>query len=418
MLAACIAIVCTSAVFAGGFQINEHGAKAMGMGGAFVAQASDPSAIFFNPAGIGFQKGFHAMLGATLIMPATSHTTPGGVTTDMESQIFYPPNAYVTYGLEQWSFGLGFYAPFGLGTEWPESWPGQRDAVKADLHAFYVNPTVAFRPIDCLSLGFGFSYIFSDVALTRRVGVPPLPLSTDGTVELDADGTSWDFSAGVLYTPTKEFSIGASYRHSAEVEYEGTATFSNMPTLTLPPPIGAVPLAPFFPGGTGKTMIQFPNQGWLGVAVTPVEPFTLEMDVQWIRWSTYEALTIDLPVGPVFPLTGRPLQGPSTSVKDWFDTFMARIGGEYRWDKIALRLGFVYDFTPQPERTTEPLLPDADRAEGTIGLGFKLTKNLGIDVAYQFLMFKDRTLTTPPTSFPGTYESSASIFGLDVTYNP
>ncbi|TYB81177.1 MAG: hypothetical protein FXF54_14905 [Kosmotoga sp.] len=39
-------------VFANGFQINEQGAKALGMGGAFVAQADDPSALYFNPAGI------------------------------------------------------------------------------------------------------------------------------------------------------------------------------------------------------------------------------------------------------------------------------------------------------------------------------------------------------------------------------
>jgi len=418
MLAVCVALVWTSAAFASGFQINEHGAKAMGMGGAFVAQASDPSAIFFNPAGIGFLQGFRASLGATLIMPTTTHTSPGGVATDMESQIFYPPNAYVTYGLPSgWSFGLGFFAPYGLGTEWPTDWSGQRLAVKADLQSFYINPVVAYHPTENLSIGVGFSYIFSNVSLTRRVNLPTVPVNpTDGTVELDADGTSWDFSVGILYKPAKVWSIGASYRHSAEVDYEGTATFSNMPTLTTP--IGSIPLAPYFPGGIGKTMIQLPNQGWLGVAVTPVDPFTLEADFQWTRWSTYESLAIDMPVGPVFPPAGRPLQGPTTSVKDWYDVFIARLGGEYRWEKVALRLGVIYDFSPQPARTVEPLLPDADRWEGTIGLGFNLSKNLAVDVAYQYILFNDRTVTTPPTEFPGTYESTANLFGLSLTYAP
>jgi long-chain fatty acid transport protein len=387
------------------------------MGGAFVAQASDPSAIFFNPAGLGFQKGFKAMLGATLIMPTTSHTF-GGVTTDMESQIFYPPNAYVTYGTAKWSFGLGVFAPFGLGTEWPVNWAGQREAVKTELQSIYINPAVAYQATDCLSIGAGFSYIFSNVALQRRVNVPTVPVNpTDGTVDLDADGTSWDFSVGILYKPAKEWSIGASYRHTAEVEYEGTATFTNMPTLTVPG-VGSFPLQPYFPGGTGKTTIEMPSQAWVGVAVTPVDPFTLEADVQWTKWSSYEALAIDIPVGPVFPLTGTPLQGPSTSVKDWFDTIIARVGGEYRWEKVALRLGLIYDFTPQPARTVEPLLPDANRLEGTVGLGFKLGEKLGVDVAYQLILFKDRTVTNPPTPFPGTYESSANLFGLNLVYNP
>jgi long-chain fatty acid transport protein len=194
-----------------------------------------------------------------------------------------------------------------------------------------------------------------------------------------------------------------------------------MPTITVPG-VGPVSLQPFFPGGTGKTTIEFPSQAWLGVAVTPVDAFTLEADFQWTKWSTYESLAIDIPVGPVFPPAplpgGRPLQGPTTSVKDWYDTFIARLGGEYRWEKIALRAGLIYDFTPQPDRTAEPLLPDSDRLEGTIGLGFHLSKNFGIDVAYQFILFKDRTLTTPPTEFPGTYESTVNLFGLDLVYTP
>ena len=62
ILLVAVSLIFTNQVYTGGFQINEHGAKAMGMGGAFTAQASDPSAIFFNPAGLGFQKGINVLL--------------------------------------------------------------------------------------------------------------------------------------------------------------------------------------------------------------------------------------------------------------------------------------------------------------------------------------------------------------------
>jgi len=42
-------LVVPGLAFSGGFQINEHGTRAMGMGGAFSAQASDGSAMFYNP---------------------------------------------------------------------------------------------------------------------------------------------------------------------------------------------------------------------------------------------------------------------------------------------------------------------------------------------------------------------------------
>lgn len=50
-----------------GFHIREQGAKAMGMANAFVAQADDPSAVFYNPAGIAFQEGTAISLGVTII---------------------------------------------------------------------------------------------------------------------------------------------------------------------------------------------------------------------------------------------------------------------------------------------------------------------------------------------------------------
>jgi len=165
-----------SLVFAGGYQINEHGTKAMGMGGAFAAQASDPSAIFFNPAGLTQLKGINVMVGATLIMPTASFTGPTGITgispttTDMVKQTFYPPNAYVTYNHGDWAFGIGFFAPYGLGTEWPASWGGtpvalgQYEAYITDLKAFYVNPTVAYQVNEQLSIGVGVSYVAINIA--------------------------------------------------------------------------------------------------------------------------------------------------------------------------------------------------------------------------------------------------------------
>ena len=51
--------------FAGGFQLNENSARALGMGGAFTAIADDPSAIYFNGAGLTQFSGINFMLGST-----------------------------------------------------------------------------------------------------------------------------------------------------------------------------------------------------------------------------------------------------------------------------------------------------------------------------------------------------------------
>lgn len=398
-----------SYALASGFQLNEHGTKAMAMGGAFVAQASDGSAMFFNPAGLAFQQGFHALVGVTPIMPSTNFSSATIAETKMVKQTFFLPHAYISYGLANGlAFGAAFYAPYGLGTEWPSTWGGRYLAVKTDLKTYYINPTIAIRITDDVAIGVGFSYVKSNVKLSRKIqlALPTTPptLLPDGNIDLDGDGHGYEFDAGILVKATEKISFGASYRHSNKIDYEGTATFSNM---------GA--LASFFPGGVGKTTITIPNNIFAGVAYQVTPEFLLEADMQYVVWSKYDTLKIDIPIGPLGPAR-RPLQGPSAAPKNWHDSFLMRLGGQYQFEKVALRAGFIYDQTPQPDKTLEPMLPDANRYEATIGLGYELTKGLTVDVAYQFILFQNRTAYVPINPFPGTYKNTANLFGLSLGY--
>ena len=93
-----------STSFAAGFRLPEAGAKAMGMGFAFTAQADDPSAIYFNPAGLTQLKGQNVMVGVTYVRENGGEftgTTPVDNTTANKSETqkslnFYIPNAYYT----------------------------------------------------------------------------------------------------------------------------------------------------------------------------------------------------------------------------------------------------------------------------------------------------------------------------------
>lgn len=410
---ALMAILSVDLSIASGFQLNEHGARAMGQGGAFSARANDLSAMYFNPAGLAQLKGFDAYFGGTMILPKTSFTSPASKLTDMVKQTFLIPSVYVGYGMENGlSLGIGLFAPFGLGTEWPETWDGKYEAVKTDLQNVSINPAIAYRFSDQFMVGAGMSYTLSTVKMAYKFGTysslaPPTPAATPGNVALDADGNGISFNLGAIYKPLPEMSIGASYRHSTKVDYEGTATFTN-----------AQALATFFPGGTGKTTIKAPGQFFVGIAYDATPDLSFEVDYQWIAWSTYDSLGIEIPNGPNTPLAlgrgGAPLQQSSKSAKNWTDTYMIRVGGEYRYGDLAFRAGFIYDASGQPDRTVEPLLPDANRVEGTIGLGYKFFGCWSVDIAYQLILFSDRTVTTAQLNeWPGTYKSSANLFGLN-----
>jgi long-chain fatty acid transport protein len=397
-----VLVVCVSMAFASGYQIGEHGARAMGMGGAYVAQASDGSAIFFNPAGLSFQKGLKVLLGATLITPATTFTgpTPSTAKTDMVSQTFNPINAYITYSMDNGlSFGLGVYNPYGLGTEWPATWVGRYYAVKSDIQSFYINPSVSYRFSDKLAVGVGVSYVTATVTLERKLPLTPMP---DGGFKLDGDGTGINFDAGLLWKPTPALSVGASYRSETKIDFEGDATFSNIP--------GVAPFTLLFPSGvTGKATLPMPSSLMAGVAYDITKDLTVEADFQYMGWSSYDELKVTF---------NKAVAGSTTSsdVVDWSNSILIRLGGEYRMNKLSLRAGFIYDQTPQPDKAVDATLPDADRVEFTVGVGYQITNMINADLGYQYVKASDRTVTAPTNTFPGTYKTSASLIAFNLGF--
>lgn len=410
LLLAAVSLIFAQQVVAGGFQINEHGAKAMGMGGAFTGLASDPSAIFFNPAGLSFQKGANVMFGTTLIFPSTTFT-PSGSTQDtkMKSQIFYPSNLYGSYTMNDGlAFGIGVYNPYGLGTEWDKDWVGRKIAVKTDLQTFFINPSVSYRCNEQFSFGVGVSYVLSNVKLSFRVPTysslaPPTPSTTDGTASLEADGNGINFNAGILFQPFDNLKLGLAYRHSTKIKYDGTAKFTDMQALQT-----------YFPGGDGSTEITLPFNFTFGAAIDVTKELTITTDIQFIGWSSYDSLVVKITDGPVSPFGV--LQKGSSSIKDWKNAFILRWGAEYRFENWSLRGGFIFDVTPQPLHKTEPMLPDGNRAEGTFGIGYNITENIMIDAAYQFIKFEQRAVVYSDVKFPGTYKSNVHLFGINVGY--
>jgi len=196
-------------------------------------------------------------------------------------------------------------------------------------------------------------------------------------------------------------SIEDEYEFDGDIEFEGDAVFTDMQALNT-----------FFPGGTGKTKLPMPADLKAGIAYNVNEKLTVEADFEYVFWDAYKELKLDIPDGPNFPLTGAPLQTGSVDVKDYKNAYLVRLGGEYSMEKLALRLGFVYDMSPVPDKSLEPLLPDSDRLEGIIGLGYMFSENVRVDAAYQYIKASERTVTSPTNEFPGTYNSTANLFGL------
>ena len=388
-------------LYAGGFQLNEAGARAMAQAGAFAARASDASAIFFNPAGLGFQERGSVLAGVTLISPNNYFLGPLNSNTNTRSnmvgQLFTPINFYATTPVDdRLHIGIGVNNPYGLGTEWPQNWIGQYITLKVDLKTFYITPTASYRLTDNLSVGVGFNYVLGSVALSRAVSVSSVQLPATTIVSMDLSGSGVSFNLGLLYKPLPWLSVGASYRSQTKMDAEGTAEFD--------PNYAALG----FPAGDVSASLKLPATGFFGIAFKPLENLDLEADYQYVGWSSYDQLVID------FKSNG----SQSVSPKNYENTYILRFGGEYRVGPFAIRGGYYYDHPPVKDEYVEPMLPDANRNGYNVGLGYRISDNLVLDVSYLHITFKDRTVTNsiPETSLNGVYSSYADLFGFNIGY--
>ncbi len=289
VLYCCLIVLCFSIAFAGGFQLNEHGTRSMAQAGAFAARANDASAVYFNPAGLAFQNRNSVYLGSVFIMPDIDFYGPSNLgfnkKSSMKSQLFTPINAYVKYGItEDIHFGFGVYNAFGLGTEWNPTWDGRRIIIKADLKTFYFSPTLAYKISDQFSIGAGINFVTGNVTLRQEVASVPVGAQPP-IIDLELSGNSFGFNVGAIYKFSETGSLGVSYRSSAKIEGTGTATFTpNYSALKLP-------------NGDVSGKLELPATMYLGVAMSPMDNLEVEVDYQYVGWSSYKEFKIDFKKG-------------------------------------------------------------------------------------------------------------------------
>jgi len=422
---AAVLLVVPSLSFGSGFALFETGSRSFAMAGAFVAVADDPSAIFWNPAGLAFQedKGTQVMMGAILIAPVQTfygeNPYPGeGYSTEQQDQIFFPPHfQFVTPLGERTTFGFGVQVPFGLGTYWDDDHAGRFLSKRVDLFAYDLTPNLAFKLNDNLALGIGADYRISTIDLTRNiplvdpfaqqvVDVAQIHLYTDG-----AGNDGWGWHAGFLAKLGKGWSLGVNYRSAITVDYKGYADFFQFGTGNIELDQIVAQTIPFGETIEGTTQIEFPDFWIAGLAWTG-ERFTVSAEWGRMGWSSFQELALTFNDYPEF----------NESIPELYeDVDQYRLGFEFRASQsIALQLGTLFDETPQPPSSMTPLLGDGDRTSVTCGLSW-IKGGFRLDLGYEYLMMEDRSTWDAEggslSGYNGHYESSANLAGASMTFS-
>lgn len=386
---------------AAGFALYENNAS--GLGTAFAGQAAvaqDASTIFFNPAGLTQIQGRQLVGTLTYIKPSaefygssTIAPTAAASGGDAGSPAFVPAAFYAMDISPTVKFGIGVYAPFGLATEWDIPWAGMTQALYSHMQTINVNPSLAWKLNDSLSLGVGVNWQYIEAELSSYNPI----LTTVATMK--GDDSSWGWNIGALYRVDDATRLGVSYRSRIKQELTGNLT-TPLPTSTKI-----------------KADITMPDMASISLFRRISPKLDLLADATWTGWSTFDKLEV-LPSGGGAPIQSVP--------ENWEDAWRFTLGFQYHAnEKWTWRAGVAYDQTPVPDvahRTAR--IPDSDRISVAAGAQYSLSKQTKLDFGYMHIFFDDAEINhcepeacAPGVRLTGSFDSAADILGAQVTYN-
>jgi len=377
---------------AAGFALVEQNAS--GLGNAYAGQAAsaqDASTIFFNPAGMTLLPDRQVVLAGHLIKPQAEFTgtspLSGGNGGDA-GDLSFVPNAYFAFRLTpDVHLGIGMNAPFGLKTEYDSTWKGRTQAIKSELKTVNLNPSIAWKASESLSLGAGLSIQYAEATLTNFAGAP-------GTVKVRGDDYDWGFNLGVLWQPSDATRIGLAYRSEVDHTLEGDATFSAAAASN-----GGVTADLTLPDSASLSLFHKLNAQW-----------DLLADVTWTGWSDFKELRIVRNNGSTLGLT----------TENWDDTYRYSLGANYHLnDRITLRGGVAYDQTPVSDAYRTARIPDGDRTWIAFGGQYRVSDRSTLDFGYAHLFIRDTRInkTESGVTLSGTYEGAVDILSAQFTHN-
>jgi len=425
----------SGSAFAAGFALIEQSVK--GLGNAFAggaAIADDPSTVFFNPAGMTRLEGTQVTGAVHVIMPSTkfqksSATNVAGAdftggNGGQGGVVGYAPNFYMTHSYNSGlSVGLGLNAPFGLATEYDRDWVGRYHAVESDVKTLNINPSIAYKVDDHLSVGAGVSAQYIDATLSSMVDAGLLVLgaassqTADVFSEMKGDDWGMGYNLGLLYEFNQRTRVGASYRSKVVQRLKGDMTFT--PTNAT-----ATALMAAFPNQGIHATINLPASAQASVYHQLNDQFALMADITWTRWSSFDKLVVNFDQGI---LGGAAMQ--SVTTESWKNNMRYSIGATFNpTSSCVLRTGVAYDQTPIPDAHRTPRIPGTDRTWVAIGAGHHIG-NWSIDLAYAHLFVSNskinQVIAVPaPTdenfsrgNLIGEFENSVDIASVEISYN-
>jgi long-chain fatty acid transport protein len=353
--------ICTDLAYAGAAYIYEMANPSdVGYASAgLAARAGDAGTVFTNPAGMTrFEKSTY-QAGATPLYisapfnPDQDTTVPGsdgGVDEFLSGASF----AYIRPITEKLSFGISAQNFFGLALDWGDNWVGRYESTKAAIMAPQIQPTVAYKVSDWLSIGAGAGLTLGILADEAAVKNADSSLG-DGRLKYDDTDFAVQGNFGIMIEPSDKTRIGLRYLTETDLDFKSRIYLS-----------GVGPGIADVMKGVGKVELdmKMPQALMAGIFHQYNDKWAFLGSVGWDDWSQFERIHVKVDSLGVNRVVHA----------DFDDTWHVGVGAQYQYTpKWMLTAGFSYDSSMSTGSNRPIELPLG--AMYRYGAGFKYRKS-------------------------------------------
>jgi long-chain fatty acid transport protein len=339
----------------------------------------------------------------------------------------FVPNGYGTWAVTKDIYlGLGIGAPFGLKTEYSDPWIGSPQANSFEVKTYNINPSIAWRATEWMSLGAGLNWQRVEATYKRTASVAASPLITNCAaftptspqtvlasagcktpIKMDLDDNSWGWNVGALFTPAPQTRIGLAYR--SQVKYKTSGN------INAEGPVAAVNAGA---SSSVSADLDLPDTFVISLSQGIGERWELLGDISWTGWSSIPQVDIIRTSGTQ---SGRIAQVLETKFDD---AWRFAVGANYKLSEaVKLRFGLAYDQTPVPNAENRlTSLPDNNRTWFSTGVQWKPEKNMAVDFGLAYLYMKDADINNDQRAqgrglVKGSYDDAAWLLGTQFSMN-
>ena len=390
--------------YAAGFQLSEQSAIQMGraMAGAGIV-GDDLSAVHYNPAGMTLLSGTRMQATGTWVAVNLDYEGNYGQSENGRLKGQTIPAGFITHQINDslWA-GLGLTVPYGMGTEFDENWGGMDRGTESMILTFDINPNLAWKVNDKLSVGGGISlqYAKAELGSGRITRINTINTNVKG------DSWAWGWNVGLMFQPVETVRLGLAYRSHIAHNADGHTTLNNVP-IQIDNGFVLTNIR-----SDMEVRLKTPDTITFSATWEATDALRLSGTARWSKWSNFCSLDVrNLDLAGDF--------GTTVVENNWDDTWFFSVGADYKLNgQWTVRGGVAYDQGPVENQYRMAVIPDTDRVWFSGGASYKYTDNLTFDFGATYIKgVGDKELVSANEKASGEFKSLDSyIFSAQMQY--